>query len=119
MTHHTKPVVLSATSINGDNVKNADGEHLGHIEELMIDLGTGKVAYVVLSFGGFLGMGNKLFAIPWAAFTLDAENKEFVLNVSQEKLENAPGFDKNNWPVMTRREWGCEIYDYYEHQPHW
>ena len=123
MTHHNSqvmvPQVLSASSINGDYVKNTDGERLGHIEDLMIDLDSGQIAYVVLSFGGFLGIGNKLFAIPWQAFQLDAENKEFFLNVSEAKLKNAPGFDKDNWPDMTSREWGQTIYDYYEYTPHW
>ncbi|MDX1520285.1 MAG: PRC-barrel domain-containing protein [Anaerolineae bacterium] len=113
------PRVLSASSINGDDVKNPQGEHLGHIEDLMVDLNNGRISYAVLSFGGFLGMGDKLFAIPMEALTLDAENKEFILNVSEEKLENAPGFDKDNWPDMADRQFATDIYNYYEFKPYW
>lgn len=86
---------LSATTLVGDGVRNTAGDSLGKIEELMIDLPTGRVAYAVLSFGGFLGMGDKLFAIPWSALKLDEAAHEFVLNVSKERLEKAPGFDKS------------------------
>lgn len=74
---------------------------------------TGKVAYAVLSFGGFLGMGGKLFALPWAALTLDTENKRFTLSVSKERLESAPGFDSDNWPDMANPEWASGIHTYY------
>ena len=92
------PRVLSATTMIGDKVVNPDGEELGTLKELMIDLDEGRVNYAVLSFGGFLGMGDKLFAIPWQALTLNAEKHNFILNVDKEQLENAPGFDKDNWP---------------------
>jgi len=110
---------LSASTITGDTVRNAAGEELGHIEDLMMDTDSGRISYAVLSFGGFLGMGDKLFAIPWPAMTLDTENKSFILNVSKEKLENAPGFDKNNWPDMADREWGRGVYSYYDYKPYW
>ena len=77
---------------------NRAGENLGEIEELMIDLENGRVAYAVVSFGGFVGIGNKLFAVPFEALELDAENHCFVLDVPREKLEKAPGFDKDKWP---------------------
>ena len=75
------PRVLSASTINGDAVVNSNGDKLGQIEELMIDLDNGRVAYAVLSFGGFLGIGDKLFAIPFEALQLDTENHRFVLDV--------------------------------------
>src|SRR5512135_3389874 len=83
--------VISASSLTGDSVVNAQGEDLGTIEDIMIHIDSGRVAYAVLSFGGFLGMGDKLFAIPWEALTLDEDNKQFILNIPKEKLENAPG----------------------------
>ena len=64
-------------------MRNSAGEDLGKIEEIMIDIPTGRVAYAVLSFGGFLGMGNKLFAVPWDAFTVDEDKKQFILNVDK------------------------------------
>ncbi len=111
--------VMSVSTLVGDNVVNANGEDLGKIEEIMIHIDSGKVAYAVLSFGGFLGMGDKLFAIPWETLTLDEDEKEFILNVEKEKLENAPGFDKDNWPDMADRKWGSEIYSYYGYKPSW
>ena len=111
--------VLSASTLAGDHVRNPEGEDLGKVEEIMLDVATGRVAYAVLSFGGFLGMGSKLFALPWEALTLDEDNHEFVLNVSKQKLENAPGFDKDNWPDMADTTWGSEVFTYYGATPYW
>jgi len=72
----------------------------------------------VLSFGGFLGMGNTLFAIPLRAFALDTENERMILNVPKEKLENAPGFDKNNWPTSPNWDFVDTVYRYYEYKPY-
>lgn len=113
------PEVLSAGTLVGDTVRNYEGEDLGKLEEIMIDLDEGRVAYAVLSFGGFLGMGDKLFAIPWEALTVDTENKEIVINVQKEVLEKAPGFDKDHWPKTTDREWLVGIYNYYGYDPYW
>ncbi len=85
----------------------------------MIDLDNGRIAYCVLSFGGFLGMGDKLFAVPWSALTLDTENKCFILNVDKERLNKAPGFDKDNWPYMTDADWGTRVYTFYNVKPYW
>lgn len=114
-----QPRVLSASTLAGDPVVNSAGEKLGKIEEFMIDLENGRLAYSVLSFGGFLGMGGKLFAIPWKALSLDTEKHEFVLNVDKEILEKAPGFDKDNWPDFADRSWGSGIHKYYGYQPYW
>jgi hypothetical protein len=92
---------------------------MGKVDEIMIDTPTGRVAYAVLSFGGFLGMSNKLFAIPWDKLSLDEENKRFILNVDKEKLENAPGFDKDNWPDMESTSWRSDLYSYYGSRPYW
>ena len=105
--------VMSAGTLAGDRVRNSAGEDLGKLEEIMLDVPTGRVAYAVLSFGGFLGMGNKLFAIPWQALELNERDKEFILNVDKQRLENAPGFDKDNWPDMADPAFGKKIDDYY------
>src|SRR6267143_1836135 len=76
------PDVMDAASLTGDDVVNAAGDDLGKIEAIMLDVASGRIAYAVLSFGGFLGMRNKLFAIPWSALTLDAGEKRFVLNIA-------------------------------------
>jgi sporulation protein YlmC with PRC-barrel domain len=111
--------VLSASSLAGDRVRNNAGEDLGKIEEIMIDIHSGRVAYAVLSFGGFLGMGNKLFAVPWHALAVDLSNHEFVLDVSRETLENAPGFDKSDCPDMADPDWGAQIHRHYGRTPYW
>ena len=111
--------VLRTKDINGDRVRNAAGEDLGKIEELVIDVNTGRVAYAVLSFGGILKMGNKLFAIPWQALGLDSQNKQFILNVDKTRLENATGFDKDNWPDMANPTFGTTVYEHYGYKPYW
>ena len=79
----------------------------------MLDTKNGKVCYAVLSYGGFLGMGEKLFAVPWQALTLDTENKRYVLNVDTDKLESAPGFDKDHWPNMADETWANNVHHFY------
>jgi sporulation protein YlmC with PRC-barrel domain len=113
------PRVLSASSICSDHVRNAAGEDLGKIEELMMDLDSGRIAYAVLSFGGFLKMGNKLFAVPWQALKADTVNKQFILDVPRSVLENAPGFDKDNWPNMADPTFGADVYRHYGYKPYW
>jgi sporulation protein YlmC with PRC-barrel domain len=111
--------VLAASTLAGDSVRNAAGEDLGTIDEIMIDIPSGRVAYAVLSFGGFLGMGDKLFAVPWSALKVDEDEKCFVLNVDRRTVENAPGFDKNNWPDMGDTTWDRELSTYYNVTPSW
>ena len=120
-TNNNYPRVLSASSIMGHKVVNTAGEQLGSIKELMIDLDGGLIAYAVLSFGGILGMGDKLFAIPWEALTIDEENRTLILDVDKAVLENAPGFDKDNWPDNAKYEagWLLGVYEYYGYSPYW
>jgi sporulation protein YlmC with PRC-barrel domain len=111
--------VLSASTLEGDSVRNSAGEDLGKVDEIMIDIPSGQIAYAVLSFGGILGMGNKLFAVPRSAFTVDEDEKCFVLNVDKRTLDTAPGFDKDNWPDMADTGWGAEIFQHYGATPYW
>ena len=113
------PNVLSTSAIIGDGVVNRAGEKLGKIEELMLDLEKGRVAYAILSFGGFLGMGEKLFAIPFEALKLDPSREHFTLDVDKDKLKNAPGFDRNHPPQASDRTWGAEVYKFYGYKPYW
>jgi sporulation protein YlmC with PRC-barrel domain len=115
----TAPRVLSAGTLMGNKVMNPEGEDLGKIEEIMLDWPNGQIAYAVLSFGGFLGIGDKLFAIPWEALSLDPDEHAFVLDVDRETLENAPGFDKDNWPGTEDTEYITSIYDYYGYERYW
>jgi len=90
------PEVMSANSLEGNSVMNHQGETLGEIEEIMIDVRRGRIAYAVLGAGGFLGIGEKYFAIPWGALTLDTDNKCFILDADKERMNNAPGLDKDH-----------------------
>ncbi len=105
--------VLSSSTLSGEEVVNRDGENLGDIKDLMIDVKTGRVTYAVLEFGGFIGMGSKLFAVPLSAMELDTSNKRFILDQSKERLENAPGFDKDHWPDFADEGWNASIHSYY------
>lgn len=105
--------VLSASTITGDEVCNMQDESLGKIEDLMLDVTEGKIRYAVLASGGFMGMGGRLFAVPWKSLKLDQENERFVLDVDVERLKNAPGFDKDNWPNMADATWNSTVESYY------
>jgi sporulation protein YlmC with PRC-barrel domain len=113
------PEVMSAETLIGDSVANVAGENLGEIKAIMLDVTSGRIAYAVLSFGGVFGIGSKLFAIPWSALTLDADEKRFILDCDKERLENAPGFDKDHWPTMADPGWAKELHAYYNVRPYW
>lgn len=109
---------LPSKKLVGAKVDNLKGENLGTVDDLVIDLQSGKVAYVALSVGGVLGIGDKLFAVPYEEFRTahDSNNNiSFVLDASKERLENAPGFDKNHWPDFASPEWRNQIDTYYRH----
>jgi hypothetical protein len=93
--------VLSAGRLSGNSVLNRMDENIASIKEIMIDAPSGRVAYAVLSVGGFLGMGDRLFAIPWESLVFDEDRKCFVLDVDKDRLHNAPGFERSNWLEMT------------------
>lgn len=95
---------LTATSIIGDKVYNRLDESLGDIKDIMLNLHDGRIEYVVIEFGGFLGIGEKFFAVPFRALDLDTSRHAFILNQQREVLENAPGFDKDHWPETNSRE---------------
>lgn len=114
------PRVLAASTLEGDNVVAlADGNKLGDIKDIMIDMPTGRVAYAVLSVGGFLGIGEKLIAVPWRALRLDAANKRFTMEVTKEQVEKAEGFDKDRWPSMADERWATSLHDYYHAPYYW
>lgn len=110
------PRLMGADTLIGNDVYNCADEDLGDIKEIMLDMASGKISYAVLSFGSFLGMGEKLFAVPWSALTLDTVNKRFILDIDKKRLENAPGFDKDDWPDMADETWAKGIHNYYGSQ---
>ncbi len=107
------PELMGADTLLGNDVYNQKNENLGDIKEIMLDMRSGKVSYAVLSYGGFLGLGEKLFAVPWSALKLDTQHKRFVLNMEKNSLKDAPGFDKDSWPDMADMAWAKRIHDYY------
>lgn len=109
----TAPRFLSSSTLSGDAIKNPQGDSLGDLKDIMIDTESGKVAYAVLSFGGILGMGDKLFAVPWEALVVDGENKCLILNVSKDRLKDAPGFDKDHWPNFAEPAFADQVRGYY------
>lgn len=107
------PALMGADTLMGNDVYNNNDEDLGDIKEFMIDMASGKVAYAVLSYGGMLGLGDKLFAVPWSALRLDTANKRFTLDVPQDSLKDAPGFDKDHWPSMADETWASGVHNFY------
>jgi uncharacterized protein YjbJ (UPF0337 family)/sporulation protein YlmC with PRC-barrel domain len=114
---NTRPISVGASKLTGDDVRNHDGEKLGHIEEIVIAIEGGHVAYAVLASGGFLGLGDKYFAVPWDMLTVDPESEEIVVDISKDSLRNAPGLDKDHWPDISNRDWMDEVYRSYGHDP--
>jgi sporulation protein YlmC with PRC-barrel domain len=106
--------LLSASSLASDDVYNPKGDKLGSIKELMLDIDSGKICYAVLSFGGFLSLGEKLFAVPWSALKVDTENQRLVMDTDEERLKTAPGFDADNWPNMADSTWEKNLHTYYD-----
>jgi len=112
-------VVPAKKTVIGSKVVNQQNEDLGKIEDVVIDTDSGRIAYAVLTFGGFLGMGDKYFAIPWEAFRFSLTENRAVLNVEKRLLENAPGFNKDSWPNMADPTWGNQIFTHYGYKPYW
>lgn len=116
-TNYHRP--LAAGVLIGEKVRNREGDTLGTLKELMLDVQRGRVAYGVLESGTFLGMGGKLLAIPFRAFTINEKDHTLVLDViNKEVIKNAEGFDKNNWPDFASQEWAQRTHSYYGYEPY-
>ena len=111
--------VISASMVEGTPVCNAKGEKLGTVEDIMIDKLSGQVRYAVLGFGGLLGLGDKLFPLPWRALDYNKDMEAFVVDIDRARLENAPGFDSDNPPDMADESWGRQVYDFYGYSDFW
>ena len=108
--------VFRTSTLEGMEVRNAQNEKLGEIKELVVDLESGQVKYAALSFGGVLGIGDKLFAVPWKALTVKygEKDKYFVLNKDKQSLKTAKGFDQDHWPDMGNPKWAAETETFYQ-----
>ncbi|MCI0364645.1 MAG: PRC-barrel domain-containing protein [Phycisphaerales bacterium] len=113
------PSFLKGSEVIGMDLHNRQDEDLGEIEDLMIDVNSGRCAYSVIGFGGVAGIGEKLFAVPWQALSFDQTGKKFVLDADKNKLKDAPGFDKDNWPDMADLKWSKDVHTFYGADPNW
>jgi sporulation protein YlmC with PRC-barrel domain len=113
------PQLMTAATLTGDKVVNRNGDTLGEIADIMLDVPRGRIAYAVMSSGGFLGMGEKLFAIPWPALTLDTDRHCFVIDADKGHFRDAPGFDKDHWPSAPNDDWHREVHAYYRTPLYW
>lgn len=101
----------------GSKIENRQGEDLGKVEDLVLN-SKGQVDFVIVSHGGALGIGEKYTAVPFKSFSRKDENT-LALNMSKEKMAQAPNFDKDNWPDMNNRQWSEKTYRYYGQKPSW
>lgn len=110
------PYVMACDTLAGDAVVNSKGERLGTLAHIMLDVPSGRVAYAVVARGGVMGLGERLHAVPWAALALDAARHRFVLDVEPERMDSAPGFDRDHWPERGDRSWCPEADRFFERE---
>ncbi len=114
------PRLMTADTLTGNKVVNLQNETLGTAQNIMLDVPRGRIAYLVMSSGGFLGLGDRLFAIPWSVLVLDTDRKCFVLDARKSTFENAPGFDKNHWPSLAEEDdWHQRVHGHFNADPDW
>jgi len=110
--------LIAADKVNGTNVYNPSGEKLGSIDDIMIDKATGHTIYAIMSFGGFLGMGEKHFPLPWGQLKYDTSKDGYVTNLDKKTLESAPNFDPDANFEWTR-DYGKKVDTYYKAPDYW
>lgn len=111
--------LISSEKVEGTNVYNAVGDTLGSIHALMIDKTSGHVVYAIMSFGGFLGMGNQYHPLPWSVLKYDTNMGGYVVNLDKHQLEGAPAYDADVEPDWRDRTYENKIHDYYGVGPYW
>jgi sporulation protein YlmC with PRC-barrel domain len=111
--------LISSEKVTDTNVENTRGDNLGHIEDVMIDKISGKVAYAILNYGSFLGIGGKLFALPWDILKYDTRRDAYVIGIPEERLKSAPSFDAGTMPNWGDRAYDKQIHDYYGSTADW
>jgi sporulation protein YlmC with PRC-barrel domain len=111
--------VHAVSALKGARVHNFAGDDLGKVDDFVVDLDSGRCSYVVVAVGGFLGMGDKLFPVPWDLFTMRTEDHEFFLDVEKQMLLDAPGFERSKWPDMGDQAWASVVTAHYSQKPYW
>jgi len=111
--------LIASDKVEGTAVRRSDGEKLGSIKRVMIDKGTGKVAYAVMTFGGFLGIGDEHSALPWSVLRYNLDLDAYELNVTEDQLRNSPGLTTGWDTGVIGRDWERNIHEYYKASPYW
>jgi sporulation protein YlmC with PRC-barrel domain len=111
------PALIAADKVNGTTVYNTNAEEIGTIDKVMIDKRSGQVTYAVMSFGGFLGLGEDYRPVPWQALSYDTQKDGYVVQLTREQLEGAPHFDRDHEPDWEDKSFGSEVHDYYGFPP--
>jgi sporulation protein YlmC with PRC-barrel domain len=111
--------ILATSALKGSRVGNFAGEDLGKVDDLVVDIASGRLEYVVVTMGGFLGIGDKLCAVPWELFTVRAADHEFLLDIEKQMLLDAPAFERSKWPDMSDDAWGAAIHSHFAQKPYW
>ena len=110
--------LISSDKAVGTAVYNRQGEHLGSVDNLMIDKYSGQVAYAVMSFGGFLGMGESYHPLPWRTLTYDTRKGGYVVDIDRKRLETAPSYTSSTTPNWSDRTYGHRVDDFYGVPPY-
>lgn len=110
--------LISSDRVEGTDVYNVADEHLGHIKKLMIDKRSGRVAYAVMSFGGFLGIGEEYHPLPWETLSYDPTRDGYVVSLTKEQLEGAPRYERDREPDWRDGAYGRDVHDYYGLAPY-
>jgi hypothetical protein len=105
--------LISADKVTGTNVYNRQGEKLGSVHDIMLNKSSGQVAYAIMSFGGFLGMGESYHPLPWRALTYDTRQAGYMVDIDRQRLEGAPHYSSANEPNWSDRAYGQGVDRYY------
>ena len=114
----TSGSLIAAEKVEGTDVYNMQGEKLGTVDDIMLDKVSGKAIYAIMSFGGFLGIGEKYHPLPWAALTYDESKGGYVVNLDKKMLENAPTYDMDEDFLWTP-DYGRRVDKYYNAPSYW
>ncbi len=110
--------IFSLKDLKNKKVTNRDGDSLGHIDELVLDLQTGQMAYLLLASGGFLGIGEKYVPVPPNALTYNPRAGSYQMDVTKDQLKNAPHIEMKDWPNRPDKKYVDDLYRYYGYQPY-
>jgi sporulation protein YlmC with PRC-barrel domain len=111
--------LIAADQVQGTTIYNPNGDNLGSVEDVMIDKVSGKIAYAVVGFGGFLGIGNRHYPLPWEKLSYDPAMGGYVVDLDRSVLEGAPSYADNDAVAWNDRAWDEQVYDYYGARPYW